>query len=93
MKKIRNNVSEVFTEEKDIVRIIIMFFQNLYDTGSVFDLEEATTIVVGHVTDEMKDLLSKEFISEEVHKALKHMHPLKAPGVDGLQTRFSYSWH
>jgi hypothetical protein len=36
----------------------------------------------------MNDQLSREFTSEEVHKALHQMYPTKAPGPDGMSAIF-----
>ena len=36
----------------------------------------------------MNALLTKEFQAEEVRKALKQMHPLKAPSPDGKNPLF-----
>ena len=40
------------------------------------------------VTDEMNTFLTRAFTTEEVHKALKQMHPKKSPGPDGMPPLF-----
>ena len=40
------------------------------------------------VTNAMNARLIKEFLAEEVYKALKQMYPLKAPGPDGMPPVF-----
>ena len=40
------------------------------------------------VTDRMNSILSQEFHAREVEKALKQMHPLTAPGPDGMPPLF-----
>ena len=34
--------------------------------------------------EEDKEFLSSPFTSEEIFNALKHIHPCKAPGPDGM---------
>lgn len=41
----------------------------------------------------MNSSLTQTFIVEEVHKALKQMHPKKSPGPDGMPLLFyQHSW-
>ena len=42
----------------------------------------------------MDRLLLEEFTVEEVHTAIKNMHPTKAPGPDGIPALFYHKyWH
>ena len=42
------------------------------------------------VTDEMNEFLLTDFISEEILTAIKQMHPLKAPRLDGTHALFFF---
>ena len=41
-----------------------------------------------HVTDSMNRFLCQPFQADEVHRALKQMHPKKSPGPNGMPPLF-----
>lgn len=69
--------------------ILWWVFTSLFCTSSNpnnFDeiLEQIPTTVI----DDMNRHLTEEFIAQEVELALKHMAPLKSPGLDGMPPLF-----
>jgi len=60
----------------------------LFSTSQAEVHEELLEVIVARVLDPMNALLTKEFQVEEVRKALKQMHPLKAPSPDGKNPLF-----
>lgn len=51
-------------------------------------MHEVLNTVKGRVTEEMNNMLTAPYTSEEVVKALKEMHPTKAPGPDEMPALF-----
>ena len=49
---------------------------------------EVLDIIPTKVTKEMNQLLIKEFTREEIEVALNQMHPIKAPGPNGMSAIF-----
>ncbi|XP_074300606.1 uncharacterized protein LOC141631893 [Silene latifolia] len=50
--------------------------------------------IEGRVTDAMNEGLREEYRGDEVVEALNQMHPLKAPGLDGINGLFYQTyWH
>ena len=47
-----------------------------------------TLAIQPKVTAKMNEILMQDFREAEVEKALKQMHPLKAPGLDGMPPLF-----
>ena len=51
-------------------------------------IEEVADLVLGRVTQEMNEQLTKEFQKEETIQAVRNMHPTKAPGADDMSDIF-----
>lgn len=49
-------------------------------------------LLVGRVTEVMKEDLSREFKAEEVFTALQQMHPNKTSGLDGMSPLFYHKY-
>lgn len=46
------------------------------------------------ISDDLNEFLTDSFTVEEIRKAIKQMHPLKAPGPDGMPPLFFLKfWH
>lgn len=72
----------------------VQFFTNLFSSTRPQLGEQSLRGVHKLITDDMNRELSREFTTEEVHLALRHMAPLKAPGPDGMPALFYHSfWH
>ncbi|XP_074301200.1 uncharacterized protein LOC141632558 [Silene latifolia] len=70
------------------------YFKKLFTTGEPRDFEHLLDGIEGRVTDRMNYMLRCEYSEEEVTAALNQMHPLKAPGPDGMNGLFYQTyWH
>ena len=78
----------VCTDEEEISKILIDYYQNLFTSASPSNMEEVLMAVPIVITDEQNAMLSAEFAKNEVEKAIQQMAPLKAPGPDGLPPLF-----
>ena len=57
-------------------------------------MEECLNVVQSKITDDIREVLSSEFIVEEVKVALFQMGSTKAPGPDGMNALFYQNfWH
>ncbi|XP_038708495.1 uncharacterized protein LOC120003549 [Tripterygium wilfordii] len=75
IKQIKNGQGDLVKEEAEIASASA-------DQGSIIET------VTSRVTDEMNESLLRPFSEAEVAKSLFQMHPLKAPGLDGLNALF-----
>lgn len=83
------NCNDVWQEdEKEIERVFVDFYMDLFTSSNPSNFVDIVDAVQPKVTDAMNAYLTKEFQAEEVHRALKQMYPLKAPGPDGMPPLF-----
>ena len=80
--------------KEEIQRITSDCFQLLLKSQRLNQNQIIFEAVETKVTEEMNNSLIAEFIPEEIHEAIKHMHPTKAPGPDGITALFFKKyWH
>ena len=76
-------------DEEDIMgNMFVDYFQELFTSSNPIVSEELLDAVHSKVTNSMNEVLLQDFRSAEVEKALKQMHPQKAPGPDGMPPLF-----
>ena len=68
--------------------IILDYFETIFRSNGPIDTLVLVDAVQPVVTDEMNTFLTRVFTAEEVHKALKQMHPKKSSGLDGMPPLF-----
>ena len=76
------------TNEEEISKILVDYYQNLFTSALPSNLEEVLMAVPTVITDEQNTMLAVEFVKTEVEEAIQQMAPLKAPGPDGLPPLF-----
>ena len=75
-------------EVEDIARVAVDYFDNLFYARSCNQMEECLNIVSAKVTTDMQDLLSRDFIANEIKEAVFQIGPTKAPGPDDMNALF-----
>ena len=68
--------------------ILIEYFQELFTSSCPTVNEELLAAIHPKVINRMNEILFQDFRVAEVEKALKQMHPLQAPGPDGVPPFF-----
>ncbi|KAL6205411.1 hypothetical protein ACLB2K_022671 [Fragaria x ananassa] len=68
--------------------IIICYYKSLFTTSRPRVQEDDLRFVSNVVSEDMTRSLNRDISKEEVVKALKQMHPSKAPGPDGFSLVF-----
>ncbi|XP_074271588.1 uncharacterized protein LOC141595522 [Silene latifolia] len=82
------------TGNEEVARVANNYFQDLFTTADPSGMDEVLTGLEGRVTDRMNMFLRAEYGEAEVTEALNQMHPLKAPGPDGMNGLFYQTyWH
>ena len=64
------------------------YYTALFTTSHPTEFNEILQAMQPKVTPQMNHMLEKAFTAREVQMALKQMHPLKAPGPDGMPPLF-----
>lgn len=75
-------------DQESIVKTIISYFEEIYSTSSLNQIEKVTNFIPAKVTDKMNSELTRTFTKEEVVAALKQLHPTKSSGLDSMSTLF-----
>lgn len=77
-----------FKEEGDIRRSINRFFQGLYSTGNLLNIDRVTQHIPNYVSDEKNEKLTATVTDEEIKEVAFNLRSLKAPGPNGLSGVF-----
>ena len=68
--------------------MILDYFVEIYNSEQPNNHEVKVEGVTPRILAKMNSKLLEEFREDEVRTALKHMHPVKAPGLDGMPPIF-----
>ncbi|XP_057428472.1 uncharacterized protein LOC130721892 [Lotus japonicus] len=88
IEKIEDDRGKEYIEDRDIARVLIDYFVQLFATSHPVGIEDVTSLVANRLTGAHLQILEDPFTKEEVTKALFQMHPTKAPGIDGFPALF-----
>jgi len=69
-------------------RAFVQYFQTLYESEEVVEIEECISSVHSWVAPDHNALLTAVFTPDEINSDLAQMHPLKSPGPDGYGVSF-----
>ena len=76
-------------DEEDVMgQIFVDYFQELFTSSYPTVSDELLETIHPKLTNRMNEVLLQEFQVAKVKKALKQMHPLKAPSPDGMPPLF-----
>lgn len=75
-------------EDPIVEKIVLDYFSNIFQTNGPIDTSTIVAAIRPVVTDSMNSFLCQPFQAEEVHKALKQMHPRKSPGPNSMLPLF-----
>ena len=64
------------------------YFENIFRSNGPVNISQLFDAIQPVITEEMNSSLTQTFTAEEVHKALKQMHPKKSPDLDGMPPLF-----
>ena len=83
------NANGVWVEEVDgVAKVASDYFMNIFKASTCDRIVECLSTVNREITEDMLELLSKPYSSEEVKAALFQMGPTKALGPNGMNAFF-----
>jgi hypothetical protein len=85
---LKKDNGEVVEEEEAMREVAINYFSSLFTSSTGTRMNELLEYVEPRVTEQMNEILCKEFDSKEVVEALESIGDLKAPGLDGMHSIF-----
>ncbi|XP_074314656.1 uncharacterized protein LOC141649887 [Silene latifolia] len=94
ISKVCDEQGRVFEGTEAVSRCAVAYFRSLFESEATVGYDDILGVVGGRVTEEMNAGLAAAYTGEEVLFALNQMHPLKAPGPDGMNGLFYQTyWH
>jgi hypothetical protein len=71
-----------------IAQVFMDHFQHLFSSQETHDIADTVDVVRGRIIQDMFNMLSEKYTSDEVLQAIEDMKALAAPGPDGLPAFF-----
>ncbi|KAL0009338.1 hypothetical protein SO802_010840 [Lithocarpus litseifolius] len=92
------NANGVWVEEveevEEVAEVASDYFINIFTRSTCDKVEECLNTVNHRIIDDMLEMLSRSYSSEEVKATLFRMGPTKAPGLDDMNALFYQKiWH
>ena len=75
-------------QTQTILQIVVKYFSDMFHSNGPTDTTTLIEAIEPFVSTDMNNFLTQEFRANEVHKALKQMHPKKSPDPDGMPPLF-----
>lgn len=74
--------------DENVERILTNYFSDLFTTSWPTKLNDTSAVVGDKLHADLRNWCGMSYTSEDVQHAINDMHPLKAPGPDGLPALF-----
>ncbi|KAK7339734.1 hypothetical protein VNO77_20416 [Canavalia gladiata] len=88
LKKIRNDSGDWVLGKEGVNHILEDYFHTIFTSSNPINNLNIFNMVCGKVPTHATEVMSEPFHATEIQNALFVMHPIKAPGVDGLLPLF-----
>jgi hypothetical protein len=75
-------------EPSKIEDILLNHFKQLFESQDTYHISDTVDVVRGRIIQDMFNMLSEKYTSDEVLQAIEDMKALAAPGPDGLPAFF-----
>ncbi|XP_074274046.1 uncharacterized protein LOC141597480 [Silene latifolia] len=94
-RKSKNHIAKLIDDngiqrvgDEEVANVANAYFQGLFQSTQPMVTDDILVGVGNRVTAAMNDGLRRAYTEEEITEALNQMHPLKAPGPDGMNGLF-----
>jgi hypothetical protein len=88
IKKLKDEDGTWWHGDDRIEKVFLNFFEDLFSSSNPVGMDLVCQVVNGRLSTDHIESCNQIFTKEEVKDALDQMHPLKAPGPDGLPAIF-----
>lgn len=84
---LKNDESE-WLEGLQLDDLIVDYFKSIFSASEERDPMDFMSNIEKRVNEYMNEEFSRDYSMAEIQVVLKHMHPTKAPGLDGMPPLF-----
>jgi hypothetical protein len=92
IEAIKDSQGQMQFELSNIEQVFIDHFRTLFTKQDTNNIVETVSVVKNKITDDMYQILNKNFTREEVGQAVRDMKAMAAPGPDGLPALFYHNY-
>lgn len=89
IKKLKDEDGVWWLGQEKVEGVLIDFFADLFTTSNPTGMDESCEAVQHKLTEDQNEWCTRPYSMEEIKEAIDQMHPLKAPGPDGIQPCFT----
>jgi hypothetical protein len=94
IKKLKDEDGVWWSGQENVEKVLLHYFDELFSSSSPIDIEQACEAIQKRLSPDHVELCNQRFTSDEIKETVEQMHPLKAPGPDGLPALFFQEyWH
>lgn len=88
MKKLKDDGGVWWYGQDNVERIFLNYFSDLFASSNPSGLGQACGAIQRRLNEDHKRWCDQTFTAREIKEAISQMHPIKAPGPDGIPALF-----